>query len=85
MSGERSSHQFIDAALAQDIGVTVDTVKRWIDILGRLHDGFLVRPYPSFPSRRQRDDAPGEKARFDAETMTLRGRILDLEPARTSG
>jgi uncharacterized protein len=42
---ERSSHQLIYAALAKDINVSVDTVKRWIDILGRLHYGFLIRPW----------------------------------------
>ena len=42
---ERSSHQLVYAALANEINVSVDTVKRWIDILGRLHYGFTIRPW----------------------------------------
>ena len=42
---ERSSRQLVYASLARDINVSVDTVKRWIDILGRLHYGFTVRPW----------------------------------------
>jgi predicted AAA+ superfamily ATPase len=42
---ERSAQQLVYSNLAQEIGVAVDTVKRWIDLLGRLHYGFLVRPW----------------------------------------
>jgi len=42
---ERSSHQLIYTALANEINVSVDTVKRWIDILSRLHYGFTIRPW----------------------------------------
>lgn len=42
---ERSGRQLVYANLATEIGVSVDTVKRWIDLLGRLHYGFLVRPW----------------------------------------
>ena len=42
---ERSGQQLVYANLAQEIGVALDTVKRWIDLLGRLHYGFLVRPW----------------------------------------
>jgi predicted AAA+ superfamily ATPase len=42
---ERSGQQLVYANLAQEIGVAVDTVKRWVDLLGRLHYGFLVRPW----------------------------------------
>ncbi len=42
---ERSGQQLVYSNLAQDIGVSVDTVKRWIDLLNRLHYGFLVRPW----------------------------------------
>jgi len=45
MLTERSAHQLVYASLAQEISVAVDTVKRWIDLLGRLHYGFLVRPW----------------------------------------
>lgn len=42
---ERSSHQLIYANLAGELGVAVDTIRRWVDLLGRLHYGFLVRPW----------------------------------------
>ena len=42
---ERSGQQLIYSNLAQEIGVAVDTVKRWIDLLNRLHFGFFVRPW----------------------------------------
>src|SRR6185312_9305875 len=28
-----------------NLGVAVDTVRRWVDLLARLHFGFLVRPW----------------------------------------
>jgi len=42
---ERSGQQLIYANLAMELGVAVDTVRRWVDLLGRLHYGFLVRPW----------------------------------------
>jgi len=42
---ERSAHQLIYSNLAQEIQVSVDTIKRWIDLLTRLHYGFVVRPW----------------------------------------
>ncbi|HEX4845560.1 MAG TPA: ATP-binding protein [Geothrix sp.] len=42
---ERSGQQLIFANLAGELGVAVDTVRRWVDLLGRLHYGFLVRPW----------------------------------------
>lgn len=42
---ERSGGQLVYAGLARETGVTIDTVKRWIDLLERLHYGFLVRPW----------------------------------------
>lgn len=42
---ERSAQQLIYSNLAQEIQVAVDTAKRWIDLLGRLHYGFIVRPW----------------------------------------
>ncbi|MDO8836794.1 MAG: AAA family ATPase [Vicinamibacterales bacterium] len=42
---ERSGQQLIYAALARDIGMSLDTVKRWIDLLARLQYGFVVRPW----------------------------------------
>jgi predicted AAA+ superfamily ATPase len=43
--GERSSQQLIYSNLATEIQVSVDTVRRWVDLLARLHYGFLVRPW----------------------------------------
>ncbi len=42
---ERSAQQLIYSNLAPEIQVSVDTVKRWIDLLTRLHYGFVVRPW----------------------------------------
>jgi hypothetical protein len=42
---EHSSHQLIYAAQSRQINVSVDTVKRWIDLLSRLHYGFMIRPW----------------------------------------
>jgi hypothetical protein len=42
---ERSARQLIYSSLASQIQVTVETVKRWIDLLSRMHYGFLVRPW----------------------------------------
>ncbi len=42
---ERSAQQLVYSSLAREIQVSIDTVKRWIDLLARLHYGFLVRPW----------------------------------------
>lgn len=42
---ERSAGQLVYSSLAREIQVSVDTVKRWIDLLARLHYGFMVRPW----------------------------------------
>ncbi len=42
---ERSAQQLVYSNLAQEIQVAVDTVKRWIDLLNRMHFGFIVRPW----------------------------------------
>ena len=42
---ERSAKQLVYSNLAQEIQVAVDTVKRWIGLLGRMHYGFIVRPW----------------------------------------
>jgi predicted AAA+ superfamily ATPase len=42
---QRSGQQLVYSNLATEIGVSVDTVRRWVDLLGRLHFGFLVRPW----------------------------------------
>lgn len=42
---EQSAGQLIYSNLSREIGVAVDTAKRWVDLLVRLHYGFLVRPW----------------------------------------
>ena len=42
---DRSTKPIVYSNLAQDIQVSVDTVRRWIDILGGLHLGFRLRPW----------------------------------------
>ena len=42
---ERSGQQLIYANLSAELGVALDTSKRWVDLLERLHYGFLVRPW----------------------------------------
>jgi predicted AAA+ superfamily ATPase len=42
---EQSAQQLIYSNLAREIQVSVDTVKRWVDLLARLHYGFMVRPW----------------------------------------
>jgi hypothetical protein len=42
---ERTAQQLIFSSLAQEVGVATDTVRRWIDLLERLHFGFRVRPW----------------------------------------
>jgi len=42
---ERTARQLVYSSLSREIGVAVDTVKRWVDLLGRLHYGFVVRPW----------------------------------------
>jgi predicted AAA+ superfamily ATPase len=42
---EYSSRQLIYSTLSREIGVAVDTARRWVDLLVRLHYGFLVRPW----------------------------------------
>lgn len=45
MLAERSSQQLIYSTLARDINISVDSVRRWLDLLERLHFGFRVRPW----------------------------------------
>jgi len=42
---ERSGQQLIYSNLANEVGIAVDTAKRWIDLLARLHFGFAIRPW----------------------------------------
>jgi predicted AAA+ superfamily ATPase len=41
----RSSDQIVYSNLAQDVQVSVDTAKRWVDTLSGFHLGFLLRPW----------------------------------------
>jgi predicted AAA+ superfamily ATPase len=45
LAAERSAQQLVYSNLAQEIHVAVDTVQRWMDLLSRLHYGFIVRPW----------------------------------------
>jgi hypothetical protein len=52
---ERSSEQLIYSSLAREIQVHVDTVKRWVDLLSRLHYHlFLFSVLPGVMQRRGR-------------------------------
>ncbi len=42
---ERSGQQLSFSNLANEVGIAVDTVRRWLDLLQRLHFGFVVRPW----------------------------------------
>ncbi|HEV2992722.1 MAG TPA: ATP-binding protein [Candidatus Angelobacter sp.] len=42
---ERSAQQLVYSSLAREVQVSVDTVKHWVDLLARLHYGFLIRPW----------------------------------------
>jgi len=42
---ERSAQQLVYSNLAGEIQVSVDTMRRWIDLLVRMHYGFVVRPW----------------------------------------
>ncbi len=41
----RSAEQLVYSNLAKHVRISVDTARRWIDILRDLHLGFLVRPW----------------------------------------
>ncbi|MGB5466418.1 MAG: ATP-binding protein [Sedimenticolaceae bacterium] len=53
---ERSAHQLIYGNLANDVRVSIDTARRWIDILVSLHLGFLIRPWFKNVSRSLRKE-----------------------------
>lgn len=42
---ERSGQQIVYSNLAQEVNVSVDTIKNWFIILERMHYGFLLRPW----------------------------------------
>jgi uncharacterized protein len=41
----RSGQQLIYSNLAREIGVSIETIRRWIDLLVRMHFGFVIRPW----------------------------------------
>jgi len=41
----RSAHQLIYGNLAKEVRVSIDTVRRWVDVLCNLHLGFMIRPW----------------------------------------
>ncbi len=52
----RSAHQLIYGNLAKEVRVTVDTIRRWVEVLQSLHLGFLVRPWFKNVSRSLRKE-----------------------------
>jgi predicted AAA+ superfamily ATPase len=52
----RSAHQLVYGNLAKEVRVSVDTVRRWVDVLRNLHLGFLVRPWFKNVSRSLRKE-----------------------------
>lgn len=42
---ERTGQQLIYSNLSAEVQVSVDTIKRWVDLLARMHYGFVVRPW----------------------------------------
>ncbi len=53
---ERSAHQLIYGNLAKHVRVSIDTARRWVDLLVHLHLGFLVRPWFKNVSRSLRKE-----------------------------
>jgi predicted AAA+ superfamily ATPase len=53
---ERSAQQLVYGNLAKDVRVSIDTCRRWIDVLVSLHLGFLVRPWFKNVSRSLRKE-----------------------------
>ncbi len=53
---DRSAHQLVYDNLARTVRVSVDTVRRWTEVLRNLHLGFLVRPWHKNVSRSLRKE-----------------------------
>jgi uncharacterized protein len=53
---DRSAHQLVYGNLAKEVRVSIDTIRRWIDILRQLHLGFLVKPWHKNVSRSLRKE-----------------------------
>lgn len=52
----RSAHQLVYDNLAKAVRLSVDTMRRWIDVLVNLHLGFLIRPWFKNVSRSLRKE-----------------------------
>jgi len=52
----RSAHQLIYGNLARDVRVSIDTIRRWVEVLRHLHLGFLIRPWFKSVSRSLRKE-----------------------------
>lgn len=50
------ARQLIYGNLAKEVRVSVDTVRRWVDVLRNLHVGFVVRPWFKNVSRSLRKE-----------------------------
>ena len=53
---DRSAHQLVYDNLAKEVRVSVDTARRWVDVLRNLHLGFLIRPWFKNVSRSLRKE-----------------------------
>ncbi len=53
---DRSAHQLVYSNLANNVRVSIDTVRRWIDVLNSLHLGFLIKPWFKNVSRSLRKE-----------------------------
>lgn len=53
---DRSAHQLVYGNLAKEVRVSIDTVRRWIEVLRNLHLGFLIRPWFKNVSRSLRKE-----------------------------
>jgi predicted AAA+ superfamily ATPase len=42
---ERSAQQLVYSNLSREVGTSVDTIRRWLDLLDRLYYGFRLRPW----------------------------------------
>jgi len=52
----RSARQLVFGNLAKEVRVSIDTVRRWVEVLRDLHLGFLVRPWFQNVSRSLRKE-----------------------------
>lgn len=52
----RSAHQLVFGNLAKEVRVSIETVRRWVEVLRDLHLGFLVRPWFQNVSRSLRKE-----------------------------